>query len=78
VWASWKDVCKPKEEGGLGMLEIRRFNFALLGKWIWSLGYEKKGLWKEVLESKYGGWRDLMNQKLGFSLMDGFEGSVGV
>ena len=63
AWASWKYVCKPKEGGGLGMLEIRQFNFALLRKWIWCLGYEKKGLWKELLESKYGGWRDLKNQR---------------
>jgi len=31
----------------------------LLGKWIWKLGSEKCGLWKETLESKYGGWRSL-------------------
>jgi len=27
------------------------------------LGYEKKGLWIDVLVSKYGGWRDLKNKK---------------
>jgi len=63
AWASWKNVCELKEVGGLGMIEIRWFNIALLGKWIWRLGYEKKGLWKEVLGSKYGGWRDLRNKK---------------
>jgi len=45
------------------MLEIRRFNITLLEKWIWRLGYEKKGLWIDVLVSKYGGWRDLKNKK---------------
>jgi len=49
VWASWKKVCESKEEGGL-----RRFNVTLLRKWIWRLGSEKMGLWKEVLDSKYG------------------------
>jgi len=44
AWASWTNVCKPKEEGGLGMLEIKWFNIVLLGKWIWRLGYEKKRL----------------------------------
>jgi len=61
AWALWKKVCKSKEGGGLGMIEIRQFNIAMLGKWIWHLGYEKKGLWKEVLESKYASWRDLRN-----------------
>jgi len=58
-----KKVYEPKEEGGLGMVAIRRFDTALLGKWIWWLGYEKKGLSKEVLDSKYGGWRDLRVQR---------------
>jgi len=35
LWASWKNVCKLKEEGGLEMSEIRRFNIVLLRKWIW-------------------------------------------
>jgi len=63
VWASWKKVCESKEEGGLGMIDIRSFNISLLGKWIWRLGFEKTGLWKEVLDSKYRGWRDLQSQR---------------
>jgi len=31
------------------------FNLALLGTWIWRLGSDKGGLWKEILNSKYGG-----------------------
>jgi len=27
------------------------------------LRYEKKGLWKEVLDSKYDGWREVRNQR---------------
>ena len=61
--ASWKKVCESKEMGGLGMLELRKFNVALLGKWLWRLGTDKKGLWREVLESKYGGWRSLKRQR---------------
>jgi len=44
VWASWDKVYAPKEQGGLGMIDIRCFNIALLGKWIWRLGSEKQGL----------------------------------
>jgi len=59
AWASWKKVCKPCKFGGLGIIDPKLFNLALLGKWIWRLGSEKGGLWKEVLVSKYGGWRNL-------------------
>jgi len=43
-----------------------------------TLGFEKKSLWKEVLDSKYGGWRELRNQRsvVRFSLVEGFKGSV--
>ena len=45
------------------MIDIRQFNIALLGKWIRHLGHEKQSLWKEVVDSKYGGWRDLRSQR---------------
>jgi len=67
VWASLKEVCEPKEKGGLGMLEVLKFNIALLRKWIWRLGTEKKGLWKEMLESKHGRWRSLRTKRNSWS-----------
>jgi len=53
-WVSWEDLCKPKEEGGLGFRDIRKFNYAFLAKWRWRLLSEEKGRWKELLDSKYG------------------------
>jgi len=38
-------VCKPKEEGGLGVKDINLFIMELSGKWKWRLGMKKKGLW---------------------------------
>ena len=52
-WVSWANVYKPKEEGGLGVKDIRMFNCALLAKWKWRLLSEEKGIWKEILVSKY-------------------------
>ena len=59
AWVSWKKVCEPRDYGGLGVIDLRKFNLALLGKWIWRLGTDKGGLWKEIIVSKYGGWRNL-------------------
>ena len=59
AWASWKKVCAAREIGGHGIIDLRTFNLALLGKWVWWLGSDKSGLWKEILDSMYGGWRSL-------------------
>ena len=56
AWTSWENICKAKEEGGLGIKSIDLFNKALLAKWFWRMGSIEKGLWKDVLESKYGLW----------------------
>jgi len=54
-----KKVCAAREDGGLEIIDLRTFNLALLDKWVWRLGSYKGGLWKEVIDSKYGGWRSL-------------------
>jgi hypothetical protein len=30
----WADICAPKEHGGIGILPSRRFNKALMLKWV--------------------------------------------
>lgn len=47
-------VCKPKEEGGLGVRDVRVVNWSLLAKWRWRLIQEGNVLWKDVLVEKYG------------------------
>jgi len=56
AWTSWENICKAKEEGGLGIKRIDLFNKALLAKWLWRMGSDEKRLWKDVIESKYGLW----------------------
>jgi len=62
---NWKTICKSKGEGGLNIKDLNIFNTALLAKWKWRLCTEEKGLWKDVLDSKYGSWRSLDDRKFG-------------
>ncbi|KAK8604824.1 hypothetical protein V6N13_082293 [Hibiscus sabdariffa] len=52
-WVRWKDVCRPKEHGGLGLVDIRLRNRSLLNKWIWRFGSENGSLWRKVVTAKY-------------------------
>ncbi|KAG2687140.1 hypothetical protein I3760_09G038400 [Carya illinoinensis] len=53
----WEQVCRPISGGGLGVRNLRMFNRALLGKWLWRFANEHDSLWKLVVAKKYGGLR---------------------
>ncbi|MCH82219.1 LINE-1 reverse transcriptase like, partial [Trifolium medium] len=53
-WVKWKDLCKPKKEGGLGIRNLRFVNLSLLAKWRWRLLLEEEEVWKHVIMAKYG------------------------
>ena len=47
-------LCKPEKYGRLGIRCLRRFNSAVLGKWLSRYGMERGALWRRVIEAKYG------------------------
>jgi hypothetical protein len=53
-WVSWKEVCKPRSQGGLGVRDIGKVNLSLLVKWRWRLLQNDNAFWKEFLVAKYG------------------------
>jgi len=53
-WVHWDKVCREKEDGGLGIKNLKAFNLTLLGKWEWRICNEINSLWVKVLSSKYG------------------------
>ena len=56
----WDVVKLSVSEGGLGVGDLKLFNEALVGKWLWRFMNEKSNLWRRVICSKYGeerrGW----------------------
>ncbi|CAN1808083.1 Putative ribonuclease H protein At1g65750 [Linum perenne] len=50
---NWDTVCKPKDQGGLGLRSARDLNKAFLMKLAWSLISRPNELWAKVLISKY-------------------------
>jgi hypothetical protein len=50
--ADWESVCSPKNQGGLGVLNLELMNDSLLSKWLWNIE-NLKGLWQKIIASKY-------------------------
>ncbi|GKU93217.1 hypothetical protein SLEP1_g6825 [Rubroshorea leprosula] len=57
-WVKWDYICFSKRKGGLGVSDLCRKNWALLGKWWFRLGDGVEGLWKKVVWEKYYGGRE--------------------
>jgi hypothetical protein len=49
--ANWQLVCRPKKLGGLGVIDLKIMNQALLLKWYWQWIKKDKKLWKEAFNS---------------------------
>lgn len=45
-------MCKPKECGGLGILNLEIQNKCLLSKWLFKLVNED-GVWQDICRNKY-------------------------
>ncbi|GKV12188.1 hypothetical protein SLEP1_g23370 [Rubroshorea leprosula] len=56
-WVNWELVCCSRMKGGLGVPDLCRRNWALLGKWWARLGDGLESLWKQVVREKYYGGR---------------------
>src|SRR6266498_3548994 len=50
--AKWSLVCTPKDQGGLGILNLDVHNRCLLSKWLFRL-INEDGIWQKLLRRKY-------------------------
>ena len=55
---TWNLVCRPKDQGGLGIFVLEVQNKCLLSKWLYKIMNEE-GVWKELLVKKYLGDKTL-------------------
>ncbi|GJY48856.1 RNA-directed DNA polymerase, eukaryota, reverse transcriptase zinc-binding domain protein [Tanacetum coccineum] len=49
---SWKSVCKPKEQGGLGIKNLQLWNETLLIKQLWNVIVKKNTIWVKWVNSE--------------------------
>jgi hypothetical protein len=49
----WSVVCRPREFGGLGIINTQILNECLMVKWIWKLYQQKESLWVKLIKGKY-------------------------
>ncbi|KAL2943828.1 hypothetical protein RDABS01_032175 [Bienertia sinuspersici] len=50
---SWEEVCKPKQEGGLGIRSLVHWNTAAVGKHVWAIAQKKDNLWVRWVHTIY-------------------------
>jgi hypothetical protein len=48
----WNIICRPKDQGGLGIEVLEVKNKCLLSKWLFKL-LNEEGVWQELLRNKY-------------------------
>ncbi|CAL1392719.1 unnamed protein product [Linum trigynum] len=65
------DLCKvSKHNSGLGIVDIKSFNKAMLAKWLWRFASENNSWWKELINTKYSDSQSIWQSdrcKSGFS-----------
>ncbi|KAL6522139.1 hypothetical protein OROMI_032016 [Orobanche minor] len=66
-WVSWRELCKPKWEGGLGLRDLRVFNMALLAKQGWRLVNDNESLLARTLCARYFPRGDFLTAHRGYN-----------
>jgi hypothetical protein len=48
----WRNITKPKANGGLGILDTQLFTECLITKWIWKISEQPDELWCRLIRAK--------------------------
>ncbi|KAK8539036.1 hypothetical protein V6N13_110242 [Hibiscus sabdariffa] len=52
-WVKWETLCLPKDFGGLGLVDFKTKNYALLCKWLWRYASEPNSFWRKTIAAIY-------------------------
>jgi hypothetical protein len=61
--AKFDMVCRPKDQGDLGIINTKIMNKCLLVKWIWKIYQQPDELWFKILKAKYLGEKNFFDSK---------------
>ncbi|XP_021860867.2 uncharacterized protein [Spinacia oleracea] len=50
---AWKQLCRPKNEGGLGLVNLNLWNLAAMGKHVWMIATKRENIWVRWVHSVY-------------------------
>lgn len=64
-WIGWKNLCVPKDFGGLGLKELKKFNLAMIAKQGWRLLTEANSLVSAVMKARYYPESSIIHAELG-------------
>ena len=66
--SKWSILCRPRDPGGLGIMNLEIQNKCLLSKWLFKLTNED-GIWQQLFRNKYLGSKSLtqVTRRLGDS-----------
>jgi hypothetical protein len=48
----WSIICRPKDQGGLEILNLEIRNKCILSKWLYNL-INTEGTWQQLIRNKY-------------------------
>ena len=51
--ANWDMLSRPKDQGGVGIMNTLIMNECLLTKWIWKIFKQPDEVWYKILKAKY-------------------------
>lgn len=49
----WKQLCSNKESGGLGFRDVKLWNIACLGVYVWEISSKQDNVWIKWINSVY-------------------------
>ena len=61
--AKCETLSRPKDQGGLGIINTHIMNESLLVKWIWKIAKGGNDTWLKLLEAKYMSDGNFFNSK---------------